>query len=83
VRSGVQPNFDFSIMNTTYGQLPNQYTPMAFLPPDMAKLILYDIYATMGSLAVGLSSLLPSHKNKPLRYLGVSVGHSSAYASRL
>ena len=58
----VQSNFDFSInMNTTYGQLPNPYTPMAFLPPDVAKLILYDIYATMGSLAVGLSSLLPSH----------------------
>ena len=37
-------------MNAT--QLPNPYTPMAFLPPDSARKVTVQNYAYIASLAV-------------------------------
>lgn len=39
-------------MNATYSQLPNQFTPLAFLPTAMAEVKTNQVYASIGSLAV-------------------------------
>jgi hypothetical protein len=44
-------------MNATYSQLPNQFTPLAFLPTAMAEIQTNQLYASIGSLAVSPDKL--------------------------
>jgi len=48
-------------MNATYSQLPNQFTPLAFLPTEMAEVKTNQVYASIGSLAVSPTSFLQSN----------------------
>jgi len=41
--------------NATAPQLPNAFTPMAFLPPDIAYQVTVASYILVGSLGVSLT----------------------------
>lgn len=43
---------------TLNDQLPNPLTPLAWLPPEMAKAQSIQIYATIGSLAVSVNNAI-------------------------
>jgi hypothetical protein len=44
-----------NVANATVAQLPNLFTPLAFLPPTEAKKLAVDIFASIGSLAVSIN----------------------------
>jgi len=48
-------------MSTTIVAVPNPYTPMAWVPPDMARRLTVQLYAAVGSLAVSKLILKVNH----------------------
>ena len=56
---------------------------MAFLPPDKARLLLYDVYANIGSLGVGLFIFINITRVNRVRCLGAIVGYRPASPSGL
>jgi len=43
-----------NVANATVVQLPNLYTPLAFLPPTAGRKLALDIFASIGSSAVSI-----------------------------
>lgn len=56
-----------------YEQLPNPFTPSAWMPQEMATLRLFIIYSTIGSLAVSASVFDTSHTSSLLQALGWDI----------
>lgn len=57
---------------TRIDQLPNPLTPSAWLPPEMAKAQSFQIYATIGSLAVSCPYLYRSYRQDSWMIQGLS-----------
>jgi len=69
-------------MSTTIAHIPNPYTPMAWLPPDIARSLTLQLHVAAGALAVS-NHILKVTRVGLTPYLDSHMGHPLTYSSRL